>query len=63
MSVAKSSTSLNNNQSRNEFLFNIENIQKNFFNNENELAMHNELLIIFCDIVNKTFVFIYKNVL
>ena len=61
MNVAKSSTNLNNNESRNNFLFNIEKIQKKIFNNKNKLTMHNESLITFYDIVDETFVFVDKN--
>ena len=63
MNVTKSSTNLNNNESRNDFLFDIEKIQKKNFNDENKLAMHNESLIIFYNIVDETFVFVHKNFL
>ena len=63
INVAKSSINFNNNKSRNEFLFDIEKIQKKKFNGENELTMHNESLIIFRNIVNKTSIFIYENFL
>ena len=63
MSVAKSSTNFNNNESRNDFLFDIEKIQKKNFNDENKLAMHNESLIIFYNIVDETFIFVHENFL
>ena len=63
MNVAKSSTNLNNNESRNDFLFDIEKIQKKNFNDENKLAMHNESLMTFYNIVDETFVFAHKNFL
>ena len=63
MNVAKSLINFNNNKSKSNFIFNDKKIQKKNFNNENELAMHNESLIIFRNIVDETFVFTYENFL
>ena len=63
MNVARSLTNFNNNESKNDFLFNIKKIQKKNFNDENELTMHNESLITSRDIVDATSIFIYKSFL
>ena len=63
INVARSSTNFNNNESKNNFLFDIEKIQKKIFNDENKLTMYNESLITFHDIVDETFVFVHENFL